>query len=70
MNMVILLRRLMMQNVKCLKCNWKGSSVDTMKQWFKSKTMDRTEELLMICPDCKVGVCVENKRGKQEVSNA
>ena len=45
-----------MQNVKCLKCKWKGSSVDTLKQWFPDKMTDehiKTEELLMICPECK-----------------
>ena len=58
-----------MQNVKCLKCQWKGSSVDTTKQWFRTKTGHKdydaiTEELLMICPECKIGVCVENKKAK------
>ena len=55
-----------MQNVKCLKCGWKGSSVDTLKQWFEVKALSdneqQTQELLMICPDCKEGVCVEDKR--------
>jgi len=55
-----------MQNVKCLKCGWKGSSVKTLKQWFGVKAMTdnevQTQELLMICPECEVGVCVEDKR--------
>jgi len=59
-----------MQNVKCLKCHWKGSSVDTLKQWFEVKAMTddevQTQELLMICPICKDGVCVENKRRKKK----
>ena len=60
-----------MQNVKCLKCHWKGSSVDTLKQWFRTDTGYKdydaiTEELLMICPECKVGVCVENKRRRNK----
>ncbi len=55
-----------MQNVKCLKCKWKGSSVDTLKQWFPANTGHKdydaiTEELLMICPECEIGVCVEDK---------
>ena len=49
-----------MQHVRCLKCKWKGSSVDTLKQWFEVNA--ETQELLMICPECKVGVCVENKQ--------
>lgn len=57
-----------MQNVKCLKCGWKGSSVKTLKQWFEAKDMTddkiQTQELLMICPECKDGVCVEDKRRK------
>jgi hypothetical protein len=57
-----------MQNVKCLKCSWKGSSVDTLKQWFPDLGMSdediKTNTLLMICPECKVGVCVEDKRRK------
>ena len=48
-----------MQHVKCLKCTWRGSSVDTLKQWFEVDS--DTQELLMICPECKIGVCVENK---------
>lgn len=51
-----------MQNVKCLNCTWKGSSVDTLQQWFKVNA--DTEELLMICPECKKGVCVENRSEK------
>ena len=55
-----------MQHVKCLKCAWKGSSVDTFKQWFPTvignKEFDAiTTKLLMICPECEVGVCIENK---------
>lgn len=48
-----------MQNVRCLKCEWEGSSEDTLKQWFKCDA--RAKELLMICPNCKTGVCVGNK---------
>ena len=49
-----------MKNVKCLKCDWRGSSVDTLKQWFPVDA--KTQELLMICPECKEGVCVGVKR--------
>jgi len=52
-----------MQYVRCLKCKWEGSSVDTLKQWFDVD--DETEELLMICPDCEVGICVEDKRKRK-----
>ena len=56
-----------MQYVKCLKCNWRGSSVDTQKQWFHTDTGHKeydaiTEEILMICPECKDGLCVWDKR--------
>ena len=51
-----------MQYVKCLKCAWKGSSVDTLKQWFNIGS--GVQQLLMICPECKTGVCVENKAKK------
>jgi len=51
-----------MQHVKCLKCSWKGSSVDTLEQWLRVGF--DTQELLMICPECKIGVCVENKAKK------
>lgn len=49
-----------MQRVKCLKCGWLGSSVDTLKQWFALDA--ESQELLMICPECREGVCVADKR--------
>lgn len=48
-----------MQLVKCLKCGWLGTSVETIKQWFKLD--EETSELLMICPECGNGVCVGRK---------
>jgi len=53
-----------MQDVKCLKCGWAGSSVDTLNQWFELDA--ETQELLMICPECKTGVCKNNKLKKVE----
>lgn len=48
---------------KCLKCGWVGPSNEGLPQWFKID--EETEELLLICPKCKIGVVVEYKKGKK-----